>query len=72
MSAPSVGRIKRREFSDISRAGPSMSVHRGRSEVVHQLSNGAFGTKRTSTDVRRLVGKGGKGDVGRTPHFGSD
>jgi hypothetical protein len=31
-----------------------------------------FGPKQTSSDVRCLVANGGKADVARAPHFGSD
>jgi len=31
----------------------------------------AFGTKRTTSDVRNSVANGGKPDIVRTAHFGS-
>jgi len=36
------------------------------------LSVSGFGTKRTSGDVRSSVAIGGKPDMARTRHFGSD
>jgi len=55
---------------------PASVLARGRSDrikvcfaAMHESGNG---TNRTSSDVRGLVANGGKADVARTTHFGSD